>query len=183
MDLIGVIIILFLLASLIFLMMLFFSNIRSAFTSEAPFVSLPKATISRVIDALEITDDSVVYDLGCGDGRILLACYKAHPAARYKGIEHNIVPFLLALWNTKASAVEILRKDFFHCNLSDATHIITFLWQEQMDVLLPKLEKELRRGTKLVSCDFYFSHKEPIKTIYLPRPRHQLGKTLSVYEF
>ena len=52
-----------------------------------------------------------------------------------------------------------------------------------MDSLLPKFEKELKPGTKVISCDFKFSKKEPTKVIHLKANKSALNRTLYVYDF
>ena len=84
---------------------------------EAPFVPVPRVMISEIIDSLDIKENSVVYDLGCGDGRILFAAYESQPKATYIGIEKNLSIFLYAWIRTKKIEkphhVEIRKKDFF----------------------------------------------------------------------
>lgn len=154
----------------------------SIFT-KVPFVSVSKKIILEIIKLLNLQSNSTLYDLGCGDGRVLIECQKQQPLAKFIGLDKDILPFWRAKWNTKKLPITILRKDFFKCDLSDATHIFTYLSIKFMDELLPKLQKELRPGTRLVSCDFPFSQKKPMQTLHLIRPKNSLGKTLYIYEF
>jgi SAM-dependent methyltransferase len=140
----------------------------------------------------------VVYDLGCGDGRVLMAI-RAHnlslgsendlqtgrDSAQYIGIEKKVIPYILAKMNTGAAKnVTIFRRDIFKTPLHDATHIYTYLYNNVMDTLLPKLEVELTPGTILYSLDFVFSKKEPTHVYALKSAKKgKLGGTLYEYKF
>lgn len=180
--LIGLLSLLFLVFAIIFLVLIFWSLLER----KSPFVSVPKKLLPEIVKALELKEGSVVYDLGCGDGRVLLACYKECPNARYVGVDKNIVPYLFAkinLWFGKVSNIKILRKNFFNCSFCDATHIFTYLSFEHMDGLFPILEKELRPGARLVSSDFFFKNKKPIDIIDLKRPENSIVRKLYIYQF
>lgn len=125
-----------------------------------------------------------MYDLGCGDGRLLRELYKVFPTATYRGIEHEITPYLLFRYRNRdiiGKNFSIIRGNFFKKDLSQATHILTYLFPHIMDALLPKLEKELPQGTQLISVDFPFTHKEPEKIIELKH--YGRGLRLFVYKF
>ncbi|HCU01585.1 TPA: hypothetical protein DIC62_02175, partial [Candidatus Nomurabacteria bacterium] len=81
------------------------------------------------------------------------------------------------------SNISIIGKDFFDVNLSDATHIFTYLYPNVMDDLIPKLDKELKSGTRLISASFRFTGRREIEEIDLKRNNYQLAKKVYVYEF
>jgi SAM-dependent methyltransferase len=159
------------------------------FKNKVPFVTAPSAIMKDIAKALEVKDDSVVYDLGCGDGRILIHLSKINPKAKYIGIENNTFPIILARVNSffskkkTGNKVEIVNKDFFKQDLSNATHIFTYLYPNIMDDLLTKFDKELKPGTRLVSLSFKFTGKQPINEIDLKRSKYKLGRKLFVYQF
>ncbi|MFA6355189.1 MAG: class I SAM-dependent methyltransferase [Candidatus Paceibacterota bacterium] len=161
------------------------SNIRA----KVPFIGIPIGVLKNIEKELNLRDGSVVYDLGCGDGRVLFYLAKNNPKYKYIGIESSLFPYLLAKslswWFKKVNKinVEIIKKDFFKEDLSNATHIFTYLYPNVMDDLLPKLDKELKRGTVLVSASFHFTTKREIREIDLKRGKYQLGKLLYIYEF
>lgn len=142
-----------------------------------PFVPSNCKILPSVVDALRLTKDSVLYDLGSGDGKILLACHKSCPEATYRGIEMHFLPLYIAnrAWRKLGSPANMsFRKgDFFQEDLSEATHIYTYLLPNVMDRLLPKLKKELRPGTRLVSSTFVFSGYPPT----------EVGDKICVYAF
>jgi hypothetical protein len=80
--------------------------------------------------------------------------------------------------------VTFSRQDFFTVDVSEYTHVFTYLSLRMMDELLPKLTKELPKGARLISYDFDFKHKKPTEVIELIRDKkNPLGKKLFVYEF
>ena len=122
----------------------------TGYRSKVPFVSIPSAVLPDVKKALEIKDTSIVYDLGCGDGKVLFYLYPFCTKASYRGIENSPFPLFLsrlrAWWNRKFNDIdiEIINQDFFNTDLSDATHIFCYLYPNVMDDLLLKFENELK---------------------------------------
>ena len=153
----------------------------------APYIEIPKEILSHIVQALELHDDSHAFDLGCGDGRVLLACHDQKPRATYVGIDNALLPVLTSKWKIgrikPAPNIKVIRENFFNSNLSEATHVFIYLFPALINKLLPKLERELRPGTRLVSCDYQFTNKKPIEIIDLKRGKGQLGKFLYIYEF
>lgn len=159
------------------------------FRGKVPFVTASSKVLKDIGKALDVRDDSVVYDLGCGDGRVLFHLSQLNPKAKYIGIENRTFPLILAkvgsfLNNKKTgNKVEIISGDFFKKDLSNTTHVFTYLYPNIMDELLPKFESEFSSGTKLVSLSFKFANKNPIAEIDLKRNKYKLGRKLYVYQF
>lgn len=155
-----------------------FHMFSTLFHKRAPFVPSSRRMVDRLPDLITLNTTSVVYDLGCGDGRILRSLHRHFPAARYVGIENDLFPYLLAHlfnWRIVSDRFIIKRKNFFTEDLSSATHVIMYLFPEVMDQLLPKLEQELKPGTVLVSFDFSFTNKKPERIVKTPElGRHQV---------
>lgn len=176
---------LFLLSVLIMLFLWMWSNMRA----KVPFITIPNEILKDIEKALNINENSIVYDLGCGDGRVLFYLYKNNPKAKYIGIENGQFPVLIANvrnWFHKRknnSDITILRQDFFDVDISKATHVFTYLYPNIMDDLITKFDKELKRGTRLVSASFHFTSKREIEEIDLKRSKYQLAKKIYVYEF
>jgi hypothetical protein len=149
-----------------------------------PFLPVSGKILPEILEALELKQGSLFVDLGCGDGRVMEFCLKQVPGISCLGLERGFVPFFLAKIRLKGlKSARVLRSDFFKYDLSGATHIFAYLSSSAMDKLLPKLEKELRPKTRMVSCDFAFSKKEPLKIINLDRPKDALCRRFLVYEF
>lgn len=150
---------------------------------------LQKSIVNYLADEMKIINDSVVYDLGCGDGRVLFSLAEKYPQARYVGVEKNILPFILAKFNFwlhgRPKNIRIMKKDMFACDYSEATHVFTYLFPDHMDRIFGKLEKELKKGTLLFSCAFRFRKKEPIKVLDIPQRGivPSVHKKIFVYKF
>ena len=150
----------------------------------APFVALPSAVVNDVIEALNLGPGAVFYDLGCGDGRVVHAVARSCPGARCFGIERGFLPYCIARCRTRRwvpDRVRIVHKDIFGQDLSDATHVFVYLFPALLDTLLPKLERELKKGAIVVSVDFAFSNKTPARVIELDRASWKLGRKIYVY--
>lgn len=183
-----------LLLAMFFIVLTVFSFIFSYYVSfyrllrgDAPFVPVPSGILSEIAKALEIKEGSVVYDLGCGDGRILTGCCFTQPKAEYIGYETNLPIFLLAwiriLKTKKSCSIKVFRKNFFGENLSKATHIFTYLMPRPMERLEEKFKRELAPGTRLVTCAFPLKNKEPDKIIDLGQSELSITNKLYVYDF
>jgi len=174
---------------LLSVLILLFIWMWSSITAKVPFVSVPIRTLKDIEKALALKEGSVVYDLGCGDGRVLFYLYRNNPKIKYIGIENSLFPYILASFRNwfhkikNKSDIVILRKDFFNVDLSSATHIFTYLYPNIMDDMLPKLDKELKQGTSLISMSFHFTSKREVKVIDLKRGKYQLAKKVYIYEF
>jgi hypothetical protein len=179
---------------LIFLIFLFVFIILliwmwSAIKSKVPFIPVSNSILKDIENALYLKEDSVVYNLGCGDGRVLTYLYNNNPKATYIGIENSPFPYLLAIflnwWHGKKNMenIKIIKEDLFKVDLSKATHIFTYLYPNIMDDLIFKFDKELKRGTRLVSVSFHFTSKREKEVIDLKRGRYQLTQKIYVYEF
>lgn len=136
---------------------------------EAPFVSTEKCARQEIIDAIPLRAESIFYDLGCGDAQVLIACHQKEPRARYIGIEKNIIPYCLARWNLfrygHPESITIRWRNMFSVDYREANILYAYLFPGVLDALLPKLEKELGRGTLVVTPTFRFSEKDPSQTI------------------
>ena len=148
-----------------------------------PYVPIPKTALKKLAETLVLSDASIVYDLGSGDGRVLIELAK-HSNARFIGIEKAPLPFLASKIReqfARQKNVKIVYGDIDKTPLVDATHVYAYLLSDIMDRLLPKFEKELRPGTRLVSCDFRFTHRTPDASI--PASEGTRAHVLHVYTF
>ena len=151
------------------------------FTVDAPFVPIPNGISKEIIKNLNLNNQSVFYDLGCGDGRILIDVVNSSPNIKAVGIEKAFLPYFLAKIKTRRfENIEIKRGDIFKENLSSTTDIFLYLYPQVLDRLLPNLESQCKKGTKIISCDFEFKGKKPTKIINL-NTNSRRGKKLFVY--
>ena len=115
----------------------------------APWVPTPPEVIIKMLDLAKVGKDSLVYDLGCGDGRIVVTAAKVYHA---RGVGIDIEPARIkeSKESAKASKVEDLVKfktsDVMKVDLSPATVVTIYLLPESNALLRPKLEKELKPG-------------------------------------
>jgi predicted RNA methylase len=139
---------------------------------------------------MDLDAHSVVYDLGCGDGRVLTTLYAQNNKATYIGIERNPLVYVLARIKTRhisqsisLAHLSVIYGDIFNQDLSRATHVVAYLSPQVLDALLPKFERELHTGAKVYSIDFQFTHKQPKEVVDFGRSATSLGQKLFVYQF
>jgi SAM-dependent methyltransferase len=155
----------------------------------SPFIPISQSVLKEIDKAMNINDDSIVYDLGCGDGRVLFYLSKLHPRAKFIGIERSTFPLILSkvgVFLSKkntSNEIEIIKQDFFTTDLSKATHIFVYLKPNIMDDLLTKFDKELKTGTKIVSGYFQFTLKRPTREASFGNDKNDGRKRLFIYEF
>lgn len=123
---------------------------------DVHFVATPHEVVEIMLRLADVTEDDLVYDLGCGDGRIVIAAAKK---AGCRAIGFDIDPQMVAKSrkNVKDANVEhlvtIKEADMFKLDLSDATVITLYLLPSLNVRLIPQLEN-LRPGSRIVSHDF-----------------------------
>lgn len=123
------------------------------------YVPTPTAVVREMLTLAEVTPRDVVYDLGSGDGRIVIAAVKEFGAARGVGIELDPLRISEAVENARVAGVsdrvEFRREDLFEVDLSPATVIAMYLLPDLNVKLLPKFQA-LKRGTRIVSHNYGF---------------------------
>lgn len=132
------------------------------------YVPLPKGTIRKILELAGVRENDVVYDLGSGDGRVLIIAAKEF-GARAVGIEKNRLLVTLSRWKIKRNGLEekvkVIHGNFFNQTISDATVVVVYLTQRLNDLLQPKLERELKRGTRVVSASHVFKGWKVVKRV------------------
>jgi SAM-dependent methyltransferase len=102
----------------------------------------------------KIGKDDVVYDLGCGDGTALITAAKEF-GARGVGVEIDPIRYWIArirvLINGLSGKITIVRKNFFEVDVSEASVVIMYLIPKTLNRLKPKLVKELKPGSRLIT--------------------------------
>jgi SAM-dependent methyltransferase len=123
---------------------------------KAPYVPTPDGVVERMLDIARVGEGDVVYDLGSGDGRIVIAA--ARRGARAIGIELDEDLVEKSRKNAEAAGVadrvRFEAKDLFDVDLSEATVVTLYLLPEVNLHLRPKLYEELAPGTRVVSHAF-----------------------------
>ncbi|MPZ16331.1 MAG: methyltransferase domain-containing protein [Luteitalea sp.] len=121
------------------------------------FVPTPPEVVEAMLKTANVTKDDVVYDLGCGDGRIVVAAARDF-GARGVGIDIDPQRIKEANENVQAAGVEdrveIRQDDLFGTDISEATVVTLYLLPTLNVKLMPKLQSELKPGTRIVSHSF-----------------------------
>ena len=123
-------------------------------TPDVHYEPTPQNVVVEMLDLAKIGPQDVVYDLGCGDGRIVIAAVRERGA---RGVCVDIDPQRIR--ESKANAaragvverIVFLNGDLFESDLADATVVTLFLSPELNRKLRPKLVRELRPGTRVLS--------------------------------
>ena len=133
---------------------------------DVPYVPSPNAVVDGMLKLATVTKDDVVYDLGCGDGRIVIAAARDY-GAKGVGVDLNPERIREARENAKNAAVENLvrfeENDLFKANISDATVVTLYLLPSVNERLRPKLLQDLKPGTRIVSHSFDMGDWKPDK--------------------
>jgi hypothetical protein len=125
-----------------------------------------KRVVRKMLEMAEVHPEDMVYDLGSGDGRIVIEA-AINYQARSVGVEAD--PLRVAWSRLKvmrmglSSQVKIIWGNLFHQNLSHATVVTLFLWGRTNENLKEKLQEELTPGTRVVSYVWKFKGWEPVK--------------------
>lgn len=124
---------------------------------DVPYVPTTDAAVKAMLELGQVKKTDVVYDLGCGDGRIVIAAAKLF-GARGVGIDINPERIKEAKENAKKAGVENLvrfeENDLFEANFREATVVTLFLLPTINLKLRPKLMEQLKPGTRIVSNTF-----------------------------
>lgn len=126
-----------------------------ALVTGAPFVPTPMKRVKKMLALAKIKKGEKVYDIGCGDGRMVYLAAKNYQANAI-GLELSPLVYLLAkirqlFWQSKA---KIYFSDFRFQNLSKADVIVCYLLPESLARLQQKLDLELKKGARVVSYAF-----------------------------
>jgi len=133
------------------------------------YVPTPPEVVTAMLKVAKVGKDDVVYDLGSGDGRIVIAAVKEFGAARGTGIDINPVRISEANENARKAGVtdkvRFLNQDLFETNLSEATVVTLYLLPSLNVKLMPKLMAELKPGSRIVSHSFDMGDWKPEQTL------------------
>ena len=124
---------------------------------DVPYVPTPQEVVDRMLEMGKVGKNDVLYDLGCGDGRIVVTAAKAR-GARGTGIDLNPVRIAEAKENAKKAGVEdrvnFKVGDLFQTDVSPASVVTLYLLPSVNVKLRPRLWQQLKVGTRVVSHAF-----------------------------
>ena len=131
------------------------------------FVVTPQDVVERMLETAQVTSNDVVYDLGCGDGRIVVTA-----ARRYgcRAVGYDLDPLRVeearrnVAQHKVGHLVTIEKKDILHADLQEASVVTLYLGTEINARLIPQL-RQLKPGSRIVSHDFPMGGLAPDKTV------------------
>lgn len=145
---------------------------------EIPFVPTPVEVIDKMLELAEVKKGDVVYDLGSGDGRIVIRAAQKY-GVRAVGIEMDSLLLAKARKDAKAGGVshlvEFRAADALKADISKATVVTLYMLPWFNEAMKPSFKKYLKPGTRIVAHDFGIEGWEPDKTEKLPEPEKKLG--------
>lgn len=150
-------------------------KVQKTRTPDVIYLPTPHDVVDRMLELAKVTKEDLIYDLGCGDGRIVVTAAKKYGC---KAVGYDIDPKRVkeSLENVKKSKVgELVRieqKDIFKLDLSKATVVTLYLLPSLNIKLIPQLEK-LKPGSRIVSHDFRMRGVRPEKTIRMTSKEDQ----------
>jgi ubiquinone/menaquinone biosynthesis C-methylase UbiE len=139
----------------------------NALAFDVPFVPTPERVVSKMLEVAKVGPKDVVYDLGSGDGRIVITAAKKY-GARGVGIDIDPDRVKEARANARKAGVEkrveFRQGDLFEARIGDATVVTIYLLSGINLKLRPKLLAELKPGTRVVSHAFDMGDWKPEAT-------------------
>ena len=144
---------------------------------DVPYEPTHPRVVEKMLSVAGVSEGDIVYDLGCGDGRIVVAAVKDFGAAGGVGIDLD--PRRIREANERAlgfgvqDRVEFIEGDIMDADISDATVIAIYLLNSVNLMLRPKLFMELKPGTRIVSHAFHMSEWKEERRIYHERARNR----------
>jgi len=146
---------------------------------DVPFVATPEVVVRRMLQLARVQPGEILYDLGSGDGRIVIMAAKEF-GARAFGVEIRKDLYEQSMARIKdlglADRATIINASFFDVDLSNADVVTMYLLTSVNERLKPKLERELRPATRVVSHDFEVPGWRPVvvEEIYEEWRSHKL---------
>jgi cyclopropane fatty-acyl-phospholipid synthase-like methyltransferase len=133
---------------------------------EIPFVPTPMEVVDRMLELAEVKPGDVVYDLGSGDGRIVIRAAKRFGVSAV-GIETD-PELILVSWKKAAEEgvshlVEFRHGDALQADVSPATVVTLYMFPWFNEMMRPVFQKQLKPGSRIVSHDFGIEGWKPTK--------------------
>jgi hypothetical protein len=160
------------------------SSAETPRTPDVVYVPTPQPVVDRMLQMAQVKKNDVVYDLGCGDGRIVVTAAKRYGARAY-GFDIDPQRVSEAIANVKAAKVEDLvtieQKDIFTLDLSPASVVTLYLLPKLNVRLIPQLER-LKPGSRIVSHDFGTEGIKPLQVVSLRPPGEVENHTIYLWK-
>ena len=134
----------------------------------APFVPSPVQVIRQMLVLAELRAGEIFFDLGAGDGRTVVMAAKEY-GARAVGVElrEDLAKKALSIIYEQGlqDRITIVNGDMFNVDLTSADVIFLYLTTSANEKVKPKLENELRHGTRIISHDYEIVGWKPVKVL------------------
>jgi SAM-dependent methyltransferase len=156
------------------------SKLWPALIKSAPWDPTPMRIVREMLDMAELKKGEKLYDLGCGDGRIIVTAARQYGAYAV-GVELDPIRYAITKLRTRRlKNAEVRRENFFSTDLSDADVVTLFLYQSVNNRLREKLFSELKDGARVVTYIWTFDRWEAEKAdrknrVYLYRVSKKLN--------
>jgi len=142
-----------------------------------PYVPTPRMIVDEMLKLADIRSDDVVYDLGSGDGRLVITAAKRF-GARGVGVELQTELVEMAGIGAKhegvADRVKFVQGDLFQADIRPASVVMLYLLPRYVTRLVPRLRAELRPGTRIVSHDYPLAPWPPDKELSMDVPEKEM---------
>lgn len=154
------------------------ANALVDYPEEIPFVPTAMEVVDRMLELAGVKQGDVVYDLGSGDGRIIIRAAKKY-GARGVGIEMDRTLIDTARKSAQADGVshlvEFRVEDALKTDISPATVVTLYMLPWFNEAMKPNFEKYLKSGSRIVAHDFGIEGWTPVKTEKLPEIEYRNG--------
>ncbi len=142
---------------------------------DVPFDPTPRRVVDQMLELANVRTGDVLYDLGCGDGRIVIAAAGRY-GARGVGIDIDPQRVKESIENARKARVldrvSFRNEDLFEANITEATVVTLFLWPEVNLKLRSKLWRDLKPGTRVVS--YYWDMGDWVPEKQVPANGHEI---------
>jgi SAM-dependent methyltransferase len=151
---------------------------------DVPYMPTHEKVVAEMLKVAKVGKDDVLYDLGSGDGRIVITAAKEFGT---RGVGVDIDPDLIrearqnAVKAGVADKVKFIQQDLFETDIREATVVTLYLWPEINLRLRPKLLTDLKPGSRVVSHNHDMGDWKPLKTVRVRVPHeYVISKTLNM---
>jgi SAM-dependent methyltransferase len=142
---------------------------------DVPYVPTPRVVVEKMLELAEVKKGDVVYDLGCGDGRIVVTAAKKY-GVKAVGVDIDPERVEESRENVRKNRLEklvtIKKADIFTLDFKEATVVTLYLLPEVNVKLMPQLAR-LKPGSRIVSHDFAMRGAKPSKVVRMKAPDYR----------
>jgi SAM-dependent methyltransferase len=142
------------------------SIVAAQFNAKVPYVPSPIEVVDRMLELAAVNQRDVVYDIGSGDGRVVIQAAKKY-GSRGVGLELDLRMVEIARAEARKQGVEHLvefrHADALQADISDATVITVYMLPSFNTQLRPVLERQLKPGARIVTHDYGIEGWKPVK--------------------